>query len=232
MGKSQARRLTRSRYMPTRPPGVSVFHGAELLRRDAEGVEHDGHVAGGADKPVVEEGRDVLLENLLLLRAAGGGEEAGGVPFADAGDGVQEADEVAHLGVVVEILGEVLDARPEAAAGAASFPSPRKRGCSRRDARQEGEVVVPVQFVVGAAEEEEEILVAGQVFDGGQLELEDAEMAAVEIDGVDVLRLVDEIIEHVAAAGGDGEHPAFAASARAPSDRPAGPPKSGCRQSY
>ena len=34
-------------------------------------------------------------------------------------------------------------------------------------------------------------------------------MVAVEIDGVDVLRLVDEIIEDVAAARGDGEHPAL-----------------------
>jgi hypothetical protein len=75
--------------------------------------------------------------------------------------------------------------------------------------REEGEVVVPVQFVVRATKEEEEILVAGQVFDGGKLQLEDAKMAAIEIDGVDVLRLVDEIIEDVAAAGGDGEHPAF-----------------------
>ena len=74
---------------------------------------------------------------------------------------------------------------------------------------EEGEVIVAVEFVVGAAEEEEEILVAGQVLDGGQLQLQHAKMAAVEIDRLDVLRLVDEIIEDVAAAGGDGEHPAF-----------------------
>jgi hypothetical protein len=34
-------------------------------------------------------------------------------------------------------------------------------------------------------------------------------MAAVEVDGVDVGRFVDEIIEDVTAAGGNGEHPAF-----------------------
>jgi len=75
--------------------------------------------------------------------------------------------------------------------------------------REEGEVVVPVQLVVRATKEEEEILVAGQVRDGGKLQFEDAEMAAIEIDGVDVLRFVDEIVQDVAAARGDGEHPAF-----------------------
>jgi hypothetical protein len=72
-----------------------------------------------------------------------------------------------------------------------------------------GEVIVAVQLVVGAAEEKEEILVAGQVLDRGELQAENAEMAAVEIDGVDVSRFVDEIIENVTATGGDGEHPAF-----------------------
>ena len=34
-------------------------------------------------------------------------------------------------------------------------------------------------------------------------------MAPIEVNRVNVLRLVDEIIEDVAASGRDGEHPAF-----------------------
>ena len=75
--------------------------------------------------------------------------------------------------------------------------------------REEGEVIVAVQLVVGAAKEKEKILVAGQVLDRGQLQFQHAKMGAIEIDGVNVFGLVDEIIEDVAAAGRDGEHPAF-----------------------
>ena len=42
---------------PTAIGRAAALHGAELLGRDAKGVEHDRHVASGADKPVGEERR-------------------------------------------------------------------------------------------------------------------------------------------------------------------------------
>ena len=97
---------------------------------------------------------------------------------------------------------------------------------------EESEVIVAVQLVIGAAEEEEEILVAGQVLDGGQLQFQHAKMAAVQIDRVDMLRLVDEIIQDVAATGGDGEHPAFGRQREGLEIDPRDPPKSGCKRNY
>ena len=166
-------------------------------------------LAGGADEPVVEERRDVVFENLLLLRAARGRKQPRRVPLAHPGDAVQEADEIAHLRVVVEILGEILDARAEKREAHPAPLLPEFAHVVVEMLGQERVVIVAVELVVPAAEKEEEVLIARQILNGRELQLEQAEMAPVQIDRGDMLRLVDQVIEDVAAAGGNRQHAAL-----------------------
>ena len=68
-------------------------------------------------------------------------------------------------------------------------------------------VVGDVFRVLAVAEELVERLVVGEVLEGGELQPRHRHVIRVEVDRDDPLRLVDEVVENVAAAAGDRHDP-------------------------
>ena len=114
-----------------------------------------------------------------------------------------------HLGVVVEILGEILDARAEGDPAQEASLLPEGATARVHVLGEILEIIVVVQLIIRTAKEQEEVFIARQVFNRGKLQFQDAKVTPVEIDGLNMFRLMDQIVEDVAAAGGDRQHPAF-----------------------
>ncbi len=184
--------------------GIAGRHQLVILRRrDAERIERDGALGKKLDRFVVEQGRDIALEQAALLFRRARGEDGLELLAVQLGDGMENADEAPEQAVAIQVLAEHVDA--PAAQGTILLPiSPRL-----------GVELGPQIFVVGRAvglvvrmaEEAEERVVAGQVLERGELQLGQRDVIGIEVDGDDPCRIGRHVVQDVAAARSDGNQP-------------------------
>ena len=116
---------------------------------------------------------------------------------------VQDADEASEQAVVVEIAGEHVDAP----AMQRDVFLPIAPCHVVEPFGKESVVGRAVGLVVGLPEEAEERVVRGKVDERRKLEPRQGDMVGVEIDGDNLRRICGQVVENVAAAGGNGDQP-------------------------
>src|SRR5215472_1124558 len=182
-----------------------VAERVELRWRNAEAVEHRRHPAEHPHRLRVEGGCDPLLEEPRLVLEIAGAQHARRVVPGEPRREMQEADEAAEEAAAIETA-----VREQAEA-----PFAERRAAFPEGARLVVEVrlkvvaiSVPGAGIDAVAEEAIEGAVIRQVLRRRQLESRQCEMCGVEVDGDDLRGIGEEIIEHVATAGGDRQHAA------------------------
>ena len=180
-------------------------HRRVLARRDAEAVDRDRLPAHPPHDAVLEQRTERLVEDLLLLGHRAGRQQPCRITPHAPRQAVHDPKKLPQLRLVVEAAFEVANPlRADRVAGpVARLPiGPRLWVEMVAD---EAVVVGEVVLVLAVAEEFVERFVVGKMLDRGELQPREAHVVVVEVNRHDPLRLVDQIVEDVAAPAGNRE---------------------------
>ena len=175
---------------------------AVLRGRNPEPVERGRLVEQPAHETLVEDRRQLAVEDRALLLHRARLQQVAGIASVESRQQVAHADAAAEQPVAIEVARERFDPTP-ARDGAPLPIAARAEIEMRPDVLPVGGQVAAA---VGRAEEAEERVVVGQVAQRAQLQPNERDMRAVEVDRRDAGRIGHQVVEDIAAAGADRQH--------------------------